>query len=121
MILGLGIDVVEVGRIAKAMRSPRFVERILTANERQVAKVPWRVAGRWAAKEAVAKALSCKLKWHDVEISSASDGAPVVNVNPEVFLLDNCQIHISVTHERGYAAAVAILESIEGSSLTSDI
>lgn len=126
MIRGLGIDVVEVSRIAKAMaRNPKFVERILTPAERRENLSPSFVAGRWAAKEAVAKAVSERLRWHDVEIYNDSRGMPHVHLVPhphsdesvEIFplLLDkadevSAHIRISISHERGIAAAVALWE-----------
>lgn len=110
MILGLGIDVVELDRIEEAMKNPRFAQRILTERERQTPMPAMRLAGRWAAKEAIAKAVPIKLSWHDVEIANDDAGAPSVTVtnskwNPE------WQLMISISHERGIAAAVAILTS----------
>lgn len=125
MIRGLGIDVVEVDRIAHAMRNPRFVSRILTERERMNRLTPAFVAGRWAAKEAVAKAVSEKLRWQDVEIISDAVGKPIVHLIPIVdfdadlvvapVLLQKAdevseQIHLSISHERGIAAAVAVWE-----------
>lgn len=108
MIDGVGIDVVEVARIERAMQRPGFVERILTSAERNVIRTPGRVAGRWAAKEAIAKALGLDMAWHDVEILPDSNGAPQVSVRKG---FENRRIHLSITHERGHAAAVAIIES----------
>ena len=108
MIEGVGIDVVEVARIERAMRRAGFVERILTEAERSVIRTPGRVAGRWAAKEAISKALGCPLNWHDVEILPDSTGAPQVSVRGG---FESRRIHLSITHERGHAAAVAIIES----------
>lgn len=108
MIIGLGIDVVEVSRIDEAMRNPRFLDRILTPSERETPLNVMRLAGRWAAKEAIAKALPLKLSWQDVEITNDLEGQPSATVNhsgwnPEWSLM------ISITHERGIAAAVALL------------
>lgn len=108
MIEGLGIDVVEVARIARAMRRAGFVERILTPAEREVALTPARVAGRWAAKEAVAKALDLSLRWHDVEVGNDEAGKPSVTIRRP---LGERVVHVSISHERGLAAAVAIVES----------
>ena len=111
MILGIGIDIVEVARISKAMKSSKFIERVLTESERRIELSPQRVAGRWAAKEAVAKALSCDLHWHDVEISNDDLGAPVVRILKQNVLKTHSRVWISISHERGHAAAVAVWES----------
>lgn len=128
MIRGLGIDVVEVRRIEEAMQNPRFVERILTPYERaQPISGPF-LAGRWAAKEAVAKAVTLELRWHDIEILNDENGKPFVRFatpdhdDPTMTLapalLDAgyrmaSQLHISISHERGIASAVAIWEEPE--------
>jgi len=77
VIVGLGVDLVEVSRIRRALKSPRFIERILTESERLEPLSAERIAGRWAAKEAVAKAVGVFLRWHDVEIHNLTSGAPV--------------------------------------------
>jgi len=112
MIQSVGLDLVEVERIAEAMQKPAFLERILTAAEREVIRTPLRVAGRWAAKEAVAKAVGLHLSWQDVEILNDSEGAPIVTVTHPDFRTEEVRIHLSITHEKGHAAAVAILEKI---------
>jgi len=135
MIRGIGIDVVEVKRIEKTMRNPRFIKRVLTereiallldksapqANQDQTstgktppsliaaALKPSSVAGRWAAKEAIAKALNRKLRWHDVEILSDEKGQPVVLLADTLGDIGGA-IKISISHERGIAAAIAICE-----------
>lgn len=108
MILGLGIDVIEVSRIEEAMANPRFRERILTPAEQLLDLNPMRLAGRWAAKEAVAKALPFKLSWQDVEILNEASGQPQARVN-HLGWRPEWKLMISITHERGIAAAVAIL------------
>jgi holo-[acyl-carrier protein] synthase len=112
VIVAIGLDVVEVERVAAAMRNPRFLPRILTPAERQVIKTPMRVAGRWAAKEAVAKAVARRLGWQDVEILPDMQGAPVVVVRSDAFDTSAMRLHVSISHEKGIAAAVAVLESI---------
>lgn len=109
MILGLGIDVVEVARIERAISNPRFLARILTPREAELIRNPSEAAGRWAAKEALAKAVPGLRAWQDVEILRGSHGEPVVNFVAGV-LGPGQRVHLSITHERGVAAAVAILE-----------
>ena len=110
MIVGLGIDVIDVSRIESAMVDPKFIERILTPAERLFVTTPHRMAGRWAAKEAIAKAVSVELSWQDVEILNDEDGKPIAVIDAEKWRSKGFRLHISITHERGHAAAVAILE-----------
>jgi holo-[acyl-carrier protein] synthase len=113
MIKRVGLDVIEVDRIGEAMRNPRFLERILTPAEREQIRAPMRIAGRWAAKEAIAKAVGLHLSWHDVEILIAEDGSPEVTIRHDTWDPSRYRIHISITHEKGIAAAVAVLESVD--------
>ena len=110
MIVGLGTDLVEVARIQRAMENPRFVEKILTAREREICTTPARVAGRWAAKEAIAKAVGIHLTWQQVEILPDEVGAPRVTIHSSYFDPCRLRIHVSISHERTHAMAVAILE-----------
>lgn len=107
MVAGIGLDLVEVSRVAEAMSNPRFIERILTPAERDYCRTPEQVAGRWAAKEAIAKALPLKLSWQDVEILPGEDSKPVVRVSHASF---EGSVWVSITHERSMAAAVAVYE-----------
>lgn len=114
MILGIGTDIVSLDRIEAASRNPRFVERILTATERGTFKSTAEIAGRWAAKEAIAKALSPRqLSWQDVEVLRAPDGRPVVRVA----LPPGHVLHLSISHERENAVAFAVLEAREDADI----
>lgn len=112
MILTIGMDLVDVDRIARAMENPRFLERILTPRERELELTVGRIAGRWAAKEAVAKAVGLHLAWHHVEILNEANGRPYAVVHDPAFDSTTQRLHVTITHERGHAAAVAILEAI---------
>jgi len=112
VIAAVGLDLVEVKRIAAAMKNPAFLERILTPAERGVIKTPLRVAGRWAAKEAIAKAVGLHLSWQDVEVLPGEAGEPVVTIHHRDFDPLAFRIHLSITHEKGHAAAVAVLEKL---------
>lgn len=112
MIVAVGLDLVEVSRIAEAMKNPAFLRRILTKAEREVITSPSRVAGRWAAKEAIAKAVGLHLSWQDVEILPGANGEPVVTIIHPDWDPAKTRIHLSITHEKGHAAAVAILEQV---------
>jgi holo-[acyl-carrier protein] synthase len=99
---------VEIARIRGAMENPRFVYRILTDAEREICVSPIRVAGRWAAKEAVYKALGLPLKWSDIEILEGEFGAPRVTIHSNRFEGRRLRIHVSITHERAHAVAVPL-------------
>ena len=108
MIIAIGIDTVDVRRIERAFRNPRFARRILTERELAAGLSPSRLAGRWAAKEAIWKCLPHLTSWQQVEISNDSSGKPVA----KVILPAGTRLHLSISHERETASAVAILESI---------
>jgi holo-[acyl-carrier protein] synthase len=112
VIVGLGLDLVDIRRIEEAMKNPRFIFRILTDAERAMCRSSQCVAGRWAAKEAVAKAIGLPLTWQQVEILPDPTGAPKVTVKSPDFDPVRLRIHVSITHERDHAAAVAVLERI---------
>ncbi len=112
MIVGLGIDIVEVERIRHAMKNPRFIERVLTPKEREHCITAQQVAGRWAAKEAVAKAVGLHLAWHDVEILPDETGLPTPRVVSNHFDPGRLRLKVSISHERKNAIAVAVLERV---------
>ncbi len=116
MIRSIGFDIVDVARINGSVSNPRFLLRIFTERERRQDLSPQRVAGRWAAKEAVAKCIGLHLKWHDVEIRNDETGRPTVHLRPDLHLPAHRRIHVSISHEKEYAAAVAILEDVSDSS-----
>jgi holo-[acyl-carrier protein] synthase len=122
-ILGLGIDIVELVRIERllARHEKRFLERICRSGEwqrRDAEAFVQHVGGLFAAKEAVLKALGTGwaqgLAPRQVEILRAENGAPSVRLHDGATVraseLGVREVHLSVTHERSYAAAVAILE-----------
>ncbi len=124
MIVGVGTDLVEVARIEAAMKrfATRFEERLLTPSElaycRSQGGVAAAVAARFAAKEAVAKAfgtgIGAELGWHDIEIARQNSGQPEVRLLGKGLALLQSRgariVHVSMTHTRGHAAAVAIVE-----------
>jgi holo-[acyl-carrier protein] synthase len=112
VIVGLGIDVVEIARIERAMQRPGFVRRILTPREREFSVSPAQVAGRWAAKEAVYKSLGLELGWQQVEIIPDEVGAPSVWIDSQNFDPGRLKVKVSITHERSYAAAIALVERV---------
>lgn len=115
-IVGVGIDVVGIDRFADQVhRSPRLLERLFVPAEREL---PMRsLAARFAAKEAIAKALGApgNLLWHDAEVVTLPGGRPQVRVQGSVAAraqeLGVTQWHVSLSHDAGVASAVVIAES----------
>ena len=114
MILGTGIDIIEVSRIEKAVQrwGDDFLNHVFTPPEIKYAskfKFPYRhYAGRFAAKEAIFKAMGDpNLSWHDVTIINDPTGKPVCHYNNKNF---KNRLLISISHSRDYAVASAIVE-----------
>lgn len=112
--VSIGVDIVEVQRLAHALEGqPRLAERLFTAEElRACAALPTRVgrlAGRFAAKEAVAKALGAPLSWHEVEIDS-QQGTPTVRLyGRAASLAAGKRVLVSISHCHEYAVAQALV------------
>ena len=113
MIVAVGIDIVQIARIAKAIRKQEFAEKLFSPEELRDASSAEHVAGRWAAKEAIAKALPVTIAWRDIEVLNHDSGAPYVRFSDKVDIRPGWRVHISITHEKGYAAAVAVLEDTQ--------
>ncbi len=110
MVVGVGIDIVEVSRIAKAMENPRFSRKVLTEREEAYCDSPARVAGRWAAKEAIIKAIGFPLRLNQIQVVNNPLGQPIVTITDPNFDGKRLKIFVSITHERTHAAAVAVIE-----------
>ena len=122
-IVGIGLDMVEIKRMERihSDHGDRFVQRICLPGEvegRETGALAQHLAGLFAAKEAVLKALgtgwSAGLGFSQVEVVKNEHGAPGVrlhgNADRRAKQLDVHQIHLSITHDGAYAAAVAIAE-----------
>ncbi len=114
MIIGTGVDITEVTRLRKAVEKwgEEFLNRIFTPEELENAKTrgSWyqHLAGRFAAKEAVFKALGyAKLSWKDVEVLNDKDGKPHCAILSSKG--KNINVHISISHVKNYAVANAII------------
>ncbi len=115
-IVGVGIDVVELERFDRAVeRSPRFLERVFTPAERELGRHS--LAARWAAKEALAKALGAPpgLVWRDAEVVRDRSGQPRLEVSGTVAArareLGIATFHVSLSHDAGVASAIVIAEA----------
>jgi holo-[acyl-carrier protein] synthase len=117
MIVGLGIDVVDVARFEETLaRTPGLRTRLFTDAERD--RPIASLAARFAAKEALAKALGAPagLHWQDAEVVTDSAGRPWLEVRGTVAnrtgRLGVTDMHLSMSHDAGIASAVVILERV---------
>lgn len=126
MIIGIGMDLVEISRVQKIIGTPegeRFLQRVLTEREQKLAgerkgRLAEFTAGRFAAKEAVVKALGCgigaKVGFQDIEVLPEPEGRPAVTLSPSsaerAGLAADARIHLSITHTKETAAAYAVIE-----------
>ena len=122
MVVGIGIDLVEIHRMKKAIERPLFVQRVFTPAEQAYCDSRGRqnaasYAARFAAKEAVMKALGTGLSgggtWQDVEVLPDEQGKPVMTLSGYFGQLarkmDVTCIHVSLSHAQEYAAAQVLL------------
>ncbi len=120
MVVGTGIDVIEVERIRRAALQKAFLERVFTENElayyEQRNLDAQTLAGIFAAKEATAKALAAGfngISWRDIEILHTETGQPYAalwNAAKERMLkMGGSTIHLSISHIKTLAIAQAIL------------
>ncbi|MEW6730950.1 MAG: holo-ACP synthase [Acidobacteriota bacterium] len=124
MIVGTGIDIIEITRIKAAIErnGERFIMRVFTPAERAYCEArqacATHFAGRFAAKEAAFKALgtgwSGNIKWIDVEVEAAINGPPRLKLAGAALVrsekLGVTNIHLSISHSREYAVATVIFE-----------
>ncbi|MGA9746836.1 MAG: holo-ACP synthase [Nocardioides sp.] len=116
MIVGVGIDVVDIGRFEETLvRTPAMRERLFTESERSRPMAS--LAARFAAKEALAKALGAPtgMAWLDAEVVNEASGNPQLEIRGSVLARANDlgarTLHVSLSHDAGIASAVVILES----------
>ncbi|MBO5723241.1 MAG: holo-ACP synthase [Lentisphaeria bacterium] len=121
MIAGLGNDIVDCRRVQHALENhgEHFIRRVLTEKEMEEGgNALSYVAGRWAAKEAIAKALGFgigqKCSFAEIQILRDEYGRPCVELAGKTELTAEEQqirkIHVTISHEHNYAVATAILE-----------
>lgn len=127
MIVGIGTDIIEISRVANALKKlgTPFLERLFTEKEREYFRVQkgnvQTISGNFAAKEAVVKAMGTGIsgfKWKDVEINRDQKG------KPEVFLYNTAKeiagesgigrIVVSISHCKEYAIAYAVASTDKG-------
>lgn len=128
MIVGIGMDLAEISRFHKLLEKPtasRFLERVLTPRERELCeqrknRLAEYVAGRFAAKESVAKALGtgigAAVSFQDIEIVNGDCGQPVCQIDRNALVRAGVdpavRIHLSITHTEMTAAAFVVIERL---------
>ncbi len=126
MVVGIGIDIIEIERIKNSVEKfgDAFLNKIFTKGELEYslnkASKYQHLAARFAAKEAISKALTTgwnkEFRWKDVEIYNEPSGLPKVRLcgKLEKFLGEDKELKISMSHAEAYVACVAILYTKKG-------
>jgi len=123
LIKSIGLDVVDIARVKRLLeeKEHRFVEKILGESEileyqKRRNKLEY-LAGRFAAKEALVKALGALLKerpaWGKLQVLNGPDGFPKAVLDEGLIDLKCYNLHLSISHEKNIAAAVAVLEEVK--------
>jgi holo-[acyl-carrier protein] synthase len=117
VIVGVGIDVVDIERFGRTLEAtPRLRARLFTDDERVLPLAS--LAARFAAKEALAKALGAPvgLHWHDATVHTHDTGRPELVVKGTVRAradeLAVAHLHLSLSHDAGIASAVVVAETV---------
>ncbi len=122
MVLGLGIDIIEISRIKESIDEygNNFLQKVYTPKEIEYCSAKankyQHFAARFAAKEAVYKAFSTShqegLSWQDIEITNEPSGMPIVKLNGKLksFLSKDKDLKISISHSDNFVTCVAIID-----------
>jgi holo-[acyl-carrier protein] synthase len=115
-ILGVGVDLVDISRFERALkRAPRLAERLFTENEAQASTRT--LAGRFAAKEALVKALGgpSGLRWTELQVSKNHAGRPVFLASGQSAITlaqaGVVRLQLSISHDGGMACAFVVAEA----------
>ena len=116
MIYGVGVDLVDLARFERAIeKTPELIEKIFDSSEREGSVQS--LAGRFAAKEALIKAVgdASGLKWHEVLVSKDSLGKPLLTTvgSSAAFVAERgiTSLHVSISHDAGQAMAFVVAEA----------
>ncbi len=116
MIVGIGVDLVDIARFERTIaRTPRLVDRLFSGGER--ALKPHSLAARYAAKEALIKALggSDGVHWTEIEITAEASGRPVFTLTGSTATVvaerGITGLHLSLSHDAGLATAYVVAEA----------
>ena len=112
MIEGIGIDVVDIARFQESLdRTPALAERLFTSRERELKIAS--LAARFAAKEALVKALDARdvFNWHDAEVINEISGKPAfIFTGTLAERIDGANVHLTISHDAGIASAMVLIE-----------
>ncbi|MDF2608392.1 MAG: acpS [Bacillales bacterium] len=122
MIIGTGIDIIELERLIKHVNEEKFLSRILTSGElskfcklSDKRKLEY-LAGRFAIKEAFSKALGTgigkQFSFMDIQVSNEESGKPFIEVLNKSIISDSTKIHVSISHCNKFVVGQVILESL---------
>ena len=112
----IGTDIVQIARIEKSLEKfgNTFKRKFLNESEISRAKKTESIAGLWAAKEAISKALGCgigaELSFHDITISKSEKGTPSFTLSPsaqKIHTIKNSSL--SISHDGGFAIAIVVI------------
>lgn len=129
MIIGVGLDIQAISKIAASLESPAYLKKVFTPAEIALCQpTPHpadHFAGKFAIKEACMKALGAGIRqglWFtDIEVLNHASGAPYLTLYQEALRraadLRVTTMHLSISHSAGVAVGVVILEHIEGAHL----
>ncbi len=112
----IGTDIEQISRVAQIIaRTPRFTEKLFTAEERAYcegkAHPAQHYTARFCAKEAFAKALATPLSWQEVEIVRGESGPPIIHAHGKAAeVLHGRTVHVSLSHSGDYAIAMVLIE-----------
>ena len=113
----IGTDIIQVSRIEKSLEKfgDKFKIKFLNSDEILLAKKIESIAGFWAAKEAIAKALECgigsELTFHDIILTKSAKGAPSFTLSKEAQKIHQIKnSSLSLSHDGGFAIAVVVID-----------
>ena len=126
MIVGIGVDLVDIPRFERTIaRTPRLLDRLFSDAERRLK--PHSLAARYAAKEALIKALggSDGVHWTEIEISSEASGRPLFSLCGSTAAVvagrGITALHLSMSHDAGLATAYVVAEADPGSDVPAQL
>jgi holo-[acyl-carrier protein] synthase len=126
VIVGIGVDLVDIPRFERTIaRTPRLLDRLFSDAERRLK--PHSLAARYAAKEALIKALggSDGVHWTEIEISSEASGRPLFSLCGSTAAVvagrGITALHLSMSHDAGLATAYVVAEADPGSDVPAQL
>lgn len=125
MVKGIGVDIIEIERIEKSIRESgdHILHKIFTPQEiaycNSKPKTFQHFAARFAAKEALSKALATgwagKFNWKDVEVTNESSGQPRIELHGKLQeALAHCSVLVSLSHSESHVVAMIVIEETVG-------